>query len=561
MLKADVYHFSTLSDGIKKIYTNDDELEEYGNRGILCPNQVSYYSLFINGVLQPKINYEIQKGLLTLKTEDVPLKNSTIIITFVTFKDSISTKLNSAIADVSLPSGNISIGPVTDMDIRIQDDIHPYLKLEKNIVCGPEFVFINHINRWGFTLKISNTSDTPISNIAVTDNVLIDFIINIDPLFLSKGNISIKDKTITWNIDILSPGQTATTTIILDALFKADGIRFIGRSFAMGINTSSNDLIVSDISAGEAIRVLSPVHNFRTCYVTPFPCAPRCIPCPNIPGSIGIEKHIIAGPLEVNPSNLNTWIFEIKIINDGCVPIHNVIVKDTLLLDNLDTFDVLSFNQGIVHQQDSLITWNIGCLNPYTTVVMIAEVTGFFSGIDNNILRGENYQYNTVSDGIKKEFTNEDELTIYGSLGIPDPGGLTFFNLFINGVLQPKSNYTVKTGLLTLLTEDIPIEGVPIILEYFIMKDRNNQLLKAEISQYNTLSNGEKVYTNEDELTMYGYMGILDPNLTSYENLFVNGVIQPNINYIVKEGILVLEVEFPPTDGVPISLQFISMLL
>ena len=34
MLKADVYHYNALSDGKKKIYTNDDELIKYGKRGI-----------------------------------------------------------------------------------------------------------------------------------------------------------------------------------------------------------------------------------------------------------------------------------------------------------------------------------------------------------------------------------------------------------------------------------------------------------------------------------------------------------------------------------------------
>ena len=63
--------------------------------GILDPNKVSYYSLFINGILQPKANYEIEEGRLTLKTEDVPPKDSTIIPTFVTIaeKEEISSPI------------------------------------------------------------------------------------------------------------------------------------------------------------------------------------------------------------------------------------------------------------------------------------------------------------------------------------------------------------------------------------------------------------------------------------------------------------------------------------
>ena len=40
------------------------------------------------------------------------------------------------------------------------------------------------------------------------------------------------------------------------------------------------------------------------------------------------------------------------------------------------------------------------------------------------------------------------------------------FNLYINDVLQPRNNYKVEEGRLTLLTEDVPLKGSPIILEY-----------------------------------------------------------------------------------------------
>lgn len=102
---------------------------------------------------------------------------------------------------------------------------------------------------------------------------------------------------------------------------------------------------------------------------------------------------------------------------------------------------------------------------------------------------------------------------------------------------------------------------MPIVLEYLTIKDENNQLLKAETYQYNTLANGLDIYTNADELTMYGNRGILNPQQVSFENLFVNGVIQPKINYIVEEGTLMLKSEDMPIEGAPISIQFISLFL
>ena len=281
------------------------------------------------------------------------------------------------------------------------------------------------------------------------------------------------------------------------------------------------------------------------------------IQCPNVFGNLNIEKHIISGPLEVNTNTLNTWIIEIKIFNDGYGPICNVVMTDILLLDSLVGLDIINLTKGNISLQDNQITWDIGTLNSNDMTVIVAEVTGSF--YNKNIIRGENLQYNAVSDGIKKEFTNEDELIIYGNQGIPNPNEVSFLNLFVNGVLQPKTNYVVETDFLTLLTKNPPIEEVPIILEYFKLRNKNNQLLKAEVYQYNTISKGDKVYTNEDELTMYGNEGILDPQHTSYENLFINGVIQPKINYIVKKGILTLVVNLAPIKGAPISIQFISL--
>lgn len=148
---------------------------------------------------------------------------------------------------------------------------------------------------------------------------------------------------------------------------------------------------------------------------------------------------------------------------------------------------------------------------------------------------------------------------MYGDKGIPNPNEVSWFNLFINGVLQPKINYVVQEGLLTLTTADIPNKRVPIILQYLVIKDKNNQLLNADIYQYNTLSTEKKIYTNTDELTIYGNKGVLDPEKNSYQHLFINGTIQPNINYLIKEGLLILKTEDAPIENSSITIQFITL--
>ncbi|WP_339229179.1 DUF4183 domain-containing protein [Oceanobacillus sp. FSL K6-2867] len=82
--KVDTYQYNALADGESLQYTNKDELKQYGERGILDPKTVSYVNLFINGVLQPPVTYEIQEGILRLKTSDVPPKGTPIILQFIT---------------------------------------------------------------------------------------------------------------------------------------------------------------------------------------------------------------------------------------------------------------------------------------------------------------------------------------------------------------------------------------------------------------------------------------------------------------------------------------------
>jgi len=180
---------------------------------------------------------------------------------------------------------------------------------------------------------------------------------------------------------------------------------------------------------------------------------------------------------------------------------------------------------------------------------------------NNEKITVENYQYNTVSDGEKRIYTNADELKKYGQKGILSPSEVSYFNLYINSVMQPSVNYIVKKGVLQLNTTDIPLEGEPIILESLILKGSMDQLLKAITYQYNAYSNEGNVYTNKDEIPMYSDGGIPNPNLSTYQNLFVNGVIQPNVNYTVEKGKLTLNTQDTPVMKVPLSLQFISVTI
>lgn len=45
-------------------------------------------------------------------------------------------------------------------------------------------------------------------------------------------------------------------------------------------------------------------------------------------------------------------------------------------------------------------------------------------------------------------------------------------NLFINGLIQPLSNYKVEEGELTLLVDQAPSEGVPITLQFIVINEK-----------------------------------------------------------------------------------------
>ncbi len=75
------------------------------------------------------------------------------------------------------------------------------------------------------------------------------------------------------------------------------------------------------------------------------------------------------------------------------------------------------------------------------------------------------HEYYTVSDGKKRVLKEEDGICDSGKPIILDSSELSYMNLFINGVLQPEENYTVKRGVLMLNTIDLPPKGAPVILQ------------------------------------------------------------------------------------------------
>ncbi|MFZ3587680.1 DUF4183 domain-containing protein [Bacillus sp. DJP31] len=81
--KVDVFEFYTVSDGSRRIFTEGDSLKGYGEQRIIGAERVSYTNLFINGVLQPQRCYEIEEGKIMIKTDDIPLRGTPIILQMI----------------------------------------------------------------------------------------------------------------------------------------------------------------------------------------------------------------------------------------------------------------------------------------------------------------------------------------------------------------------------------------------------------------------------------------------------------------------------------------------
>ena len=84
-----------------------------------------------------------------------------------------------------------------------------------------------------------------------------------------------------------------------------------------------------------------------------------------------------------------------------------------------------------------------------------------------------NLLYFTFSDGEKRLYTSSDGVAKYGITEILEPNEVSYINLFINGILQPHTNYKVEENKLILLTEDTPSKNVPIVLQFILI---NKQL-------------------------------------------------------------------------------------
>jgi len=79
------------------------------------------------------------------------------------------------------------------------------------------------------------------------------------------------------------------------------------------------------------------------------------------------------------------------------------------------------------------------------------------------IMRTKTINFYTISDGLKRTYTNDDHIHGYGTNYIPNPKSVSVINVYVNGVLQLSRTYRVTTGKIRFKTIDVPPKGTPII--------------------------------------------------------------------------------------------------
>ena len=407
LLKAEVYQYSAISDGKKKVYTNADELKDYGQRGILDPNQVSYYNLFINGVLQPKVNYELQKGLLILKTENAPIKDSLIILTFITFWEEEAHKpLDSAYVEGMLPIGLTTVESEKAIEISVKDDLPPYLDL-KVALGGPHSLLAGEEGEWLLTLKLTNTGPIPITDIRVSTSLLLEAVTNIENLSLTSGTFLYKEaaekeapswkvqagaklfaegavkenpftvgvveenppsagmgdkalflpgganesflgegQEIVWDIPSLNPEATVETSFSITGLFWAPGIRSFSSSYARG-NSPLGEITTTRASGGSL-----EVHK-----------------------ALSLTTRILSGPTSVKRGETTTWRVEVKLANQSSFQLEYPEVTTTFFLESLTSFKVLNLSKGALKASGKELIWQLESLEPSETAVLLMDLT------------------------------------------------------------------------------------------------------------------------------------------------------------------------------------------
>ena len=131
--------------------------------------------------------------------------------------------------------------------------------------------------------------------------------------------------------------------------FSANGMRFINRTYATytnAIGPVATDLVYEE-----------PVEVDRGMFIT---------------------NTIISGPTMVKTGKINTWRIEIKISNFSHNSISDILVLDSLFIENIEDVKIVNISKGNVKLNQYNILWEIDELKSHETSILTLDIRGGF---------------------------------------------------------------------------------------------------------------------------------------------------------------------------------------
>lgn len=347
-LPAITYQYNAQSDGVKRCYTNDDELKAYGNRGILNPELVTYYRLLINGVLQPKEYYEITEGMLYLKTADVPPKGAPIVLDFVTLLPTDILHWGKGKGSGILPWGCGTMDTSRDLSLQY-GMLSSQISIEKQGLSGPTSLYQGEIGRWEYTLEITNRGNQPVLGLTIYEHFPLDEILHCTYSDPPLGTVTLGEQVLHWEIDRLQPGEQVLLTITLQGCFLSTGKGTVGLTYT------------SEQGEKGPLR-LNPVAG----------------PEVEVHPGIAVEITLVTGPEEIPPSLRGNWQIQMKVVNLSGVTASELMITCITPLQGAQLGPPLCCSQGKITPRDQGFTWHLAPLSPKGMALASIQLGGAF---------------------------------------------------------------------------------------------------------------------------------------------------------------------------------------
>ncbi|QUH27038.1 hypothetical protein [Serpentinicella alkaliphila] len=231
------------------------------------------------------------------------------------------------------------------------------LDVIKEIVDGPSEVKINQTNKWLIEIKVSNPGENNVNEVEVIDNFLVN-IEDVQVISTSTGSVNINNNTLVWEVGNIEAKEVHLLTLQLTGSFSTVGEGVLDEVYGKGVEPSIG-AIKTGFSTGSAINVLNH---------TPIP-------------GLEITKVLVSGPTNIEVDTNASWLTEIHVKNISNDNLKDVILSDTLLIEQINSAAVVSVSKGTTVFNHNVFTWRIDNLDINEKATIIIQITGQFTTV------------------------------------------------------------------------------------------------------------------------------------------------------------------------------------